>query len=175
MKPIDKLDLVKIGEILRTHGYKGEAVIKLSIPFDRLEKTELFFLIIDGNTVPFFFSYSPKPYKKSGILVKFDAVDSDTEVEKLINAPVLVQSSNIIPDTEEKIFIPKNFDVFNNDVLIGKSGAYLNIPSNPILTVYTPDDKEILIPVNEHFLKSIDTENKIIIFDLPEGLIDVNK
>ena len=175
MKPIDKLDLVKIGEILRTHGYKGEAVIKLSIDFDRFKKTELIFLIIDGNTVPFFFSYPPKPYKKSGLLVKFDTVDSDTEIEKIINAPVLVQSSNIILDTEEKIFIPENFEVFNKDVLIGKSGSYLNIPSNPILTVYTPDDKEILIPVNEHFLKSIDTENKIIIFDLPEGLIDVNK
>jgi len=174
MKPINELDLVKIGEILRTHGYKGEAVIKLSIDFDKLKKTELIFLIIDGNTVPFFFSYPPKPYKKSGMLVKFDNIDSETEIEKLINAPVLLQSSNIIPDTEENIFIPENFDVFNKDVLIGKSGSYLNIPSNPILTVYTPDDKEILIPVNDTFLKKIDSEKKIIIFDLPEGLIDVN-
>ncbi len=175
MKPIDELDLVKIGEILRTHGYKGEAVIKLSIDFDRLKKTELIFLIIDGNTVPFFFSYPPKSYKKSGMLVKFDNIDSDTEIEKLINVPVLLQSSNIISDTEEKIFIPENFDVFNKDILIGKSGSYLNIPSNPILTVYTPDDKEILIPVNDTFLKKIDSDKKIIIFDLPEGLIEVNK
>ncbi len=175
MIPISKLDLVKIGEIIRTHGYKGEAVIKLSINFDRLKKTEHIFLIIDGNRVPFFFSYPPKPYKKSGLLVKFDTLNSDKHIEKLINAGVLTESENILPESEEEIFIPENYTVFNRETEIGKSGGYLNIPSNPILSVYTKNNKEILIPVNDTFLKKIDSDKKIIIFDLPDGLIDINK
>ena len=175
MIPIAQLDLVKIGEILKTHGYKGEAVIKLSVNFERLHLTELIFLIIDGNKVPFFFSNTPKPYKKNGLLVKLDNVDTDSEIEKLINTPVFIESKNIAPETVEDSPVPENFDVYNGNTYIGQSGTYLNIPSNPILTVYTKDGKEILIPVNEQFLKSIDYEKNIIIFDLPEGLIDVNE
>ena len=175
MKPIDELDLVKIGEIIRTHGYKGEAVIKLSVDFERLHLTELIFLIIDGNKVPFFFSNTPKPYKKNGLLVKFDNVDSDSEIEKLINTPVFTESKNIAPETMEVSPVPENFDVYNGETYIGRSGTYLNIPSNPILTVYSKENREILIPVNDRFLKSIDYEKNVIIFDLPEGLIDVNE
>ncbi|NPA67651.1 MAG: 16S rRNA processing protein RimM [Chlorobi bacterium] len=175
MIPIDELDLVEIGEIIKTHGYKGEAVVKLSIRFDKLKKTELIFLITDGNKVPFFFSYPPKAYKKSGMLVKFDNIDTDKDIEKLTGCKVLTEKKNIKKTYENEIFIPENFDVFDNEKFIGKSGTYLNIPSNPILTVYSPDNKEILIPVNDKFLKSINIEKKIIIFDLPDGLTDINK
>ncbi len=174
MIPISELDLVKIGEIIKAHGYKGEAVIKLSVDFEQLNLTELIFLIIDGNKVPFFFSQLPKPYKKKGLLVKLNNIDSDSEIERLINSPVFIESKNIFPEKETDLPVPENFDVYNRDIRIGKSGTYLNIPSNPILTVYSKENKEILIPVNDQFLKSIDYEKKIIIFDLPEGLIDVN-
>jgi len=176
MIPIEKLDLVKIGEILKPHGYKGETVVKLSVDFERLILTELIFLIIDGNKVPFFFSYQPKQYKKNGLLIKFDNIDSDKEIEKIIKTSVFIERKNIIPERKEKKeAIPENFEVYNKNTKIGISGTYLNIPSNPVLTVYSHDGKEILIPVNEQFLKKIDFEKKIIIFDLPEGLIELNE
>ncbi len=174
MIPVSELKLVKIGEIIRAHGYEGEAVIKLTVNFDQMKLTELIFLETEGNMVPFFFSYSPKPYKKSGMLAKLDNINSDKEVEKLIYAPVFLPAQNIIPESKENSFIPENFDVFNNDTFIGKSGNILNIPSNPVLTVYTADNKEILIPVNDIFLKEINIEKKTIIFNLPEGLIEIN-
>ncbi len=175
MIPISELNLVKIGEIIRTHGYKGEAVIKLSVDFERLKLTELIFLIIDGNKVPFFFSYPPKPYKKSGLLVKFDNIDSDKEIEKIIHSPVLTEEKNIVPERIEEIQIPKGFSVFNREQLIGKSGEYLNIPSNPIITVYSENNTEILIPLNDKFIKEINYDKKVIIFDLPDGLIEANE
>jgi len=175
MIPISELDLVKIGEIIRTHGYKGEAVIKLSIDFDRLTKTELIFLQIDGNFVPFFFSYPPKTYKKSGIIVKFDTVDSEKNIEKILNIPVFIEKIYISEELFEEQEIPEGFDVYNNEEFIGISGSFLNIPSNPVLTVLSADKSEILIPFNGQFLKSTDYKTKTIIFDLPEGLIKINK
>lgn len=35
------------------------------------------------------------------------------------------------------------------------------------------DDVEILIPMIDHFLVKIDRENKKVIMDLPEGLIEM--
>src|SRR5690606_18343211 len=37
------------------------------------------------------------------------------------------------------------------------------------------EDQEVLIPVADAWIKSLDREKKIIFMDLPEGLIDVNK
>ena len=176
MKPISELNLVTIGEIIRTHGYKGEAVIKLSVSFEQLNLTELIFLTIDGNKVPFFFSYPPKPYKKSGLLVKLENIDSDKEINKLINLPVLTEEKNILPETKnQETLIPEGFTVYNREQLIGKSGEYINIPSNPVITVYSENNTEILIPLNEQFLKEINYKKKVIIFDLPDGLIDLNE
>ena len=174
MIPISELELIKIGEIIKAHGYKGELVIKISINFNRIKKTELFFLEIEGNMVPFFFSYTPKPSKKSGILAKFDNIESDKEVEELLKCSVYTTGDNILDEEQDVFTTIEGYNVFNNETLIGKAGEYLNIPSNPILTVITETKTEVLIPVNDHFLKKIDQKKRHIIFDLPEGLIEIN-
>ena len=35
-------------------------------------------------------------------------------------------------------------------------------------------DKEIIIPANEEWIDNIDTQEKIINFSLPEGIVDLN-
>jgi len=175
MIPISELDLIKIGEIVKAHGYKGELVIKLSTNFDNLKETELIFIEIDGIFVPFFFSYAPKTFKKSSIIAKFNNLESDTEVKELIKCSVLLPQKNITDDAEEENIFDNlvGYNVYDKETFIGKAGKYLNIPSNPILTVLN-NAHEILIPINDEFLEEIDDENKKIYFNLPDGLIDIN-
>ena len=174
MKPISELDLIKIGEIFKSHGYKGELVIKLSIKFDRLIKTELIFLEIEGNMVPFFFSSKLKSYKETGIIAKFENIDTDKQVKELLSYSVFTNKDNILDELEDTSLNYENFDVFDKKKYIGKAEEFLNIPSNPVLTVKTKSGKEILIPVNDQFTVEIDEKNQRIIFDLPEGLTDIN-
>lgn len=175
MIPISELDLIKIGEIVKAHGYKGELVIKLSTDFDNLKETELIFIEIDGIFVPFFFSNEPKAFKKSSAIVKLNNIDSDTEAKELIKCSVLLPKENILfsLDNENVFETLSGYDVYDGDVKIGKAGDFLNIPSNPILSVFNKD-KEILIPINDEFLVEINSKNKKVIFNLPEGLIDIN-
>ena len=174
MRPISELDLIKIGEIIKAHGYKGELVIKLFEDFKNFKKTELLFFEIEGNMVPFFFERNPKAYKKSGILAKFEDIDSEKQVEEILNSAVFTDSDNIIESVDEPIEKMDGYKVYNGPEFIGISGEYLNIPSNPLLTVITESKKEVLIPINDDFLISIDHTNKKLIFSLPEGLLDVN-
>jgi 16S rRNA processing protein RimM len=175
MIPISELDLVKIGEIVKAHGYKGELVIKLSTDFDNLKETEPIFIEIDGIFVPFFFSYAPKTFKKSSTIVKLENLDSDNEVKELIKCNVLLPSEKIKQSNDnEKVFETlEGYKVFDKDNFIGIAGEFLNIPSNPILTVLK-NNNEILIPINDEFLVEVDSNNKKIIFKLPDGLIDIN-
>jgi ribosomal 30S subunit maturation factor RimM len=43
------------------------------------------------------------------------------------------------------------------------------------MLVISDDGKEILIPIETHFIVDLSTTNKSIIMDLPEGLIDLNE
>ena len=174
MIPISELDLIKIGEIFKAHGYNGELVIKLSTDFDRLIKTELIFLNIEGNPVPFFFSGKVKYYKKTGIIAKFENIDTDNEVKELLSYSVYTSKDNLLDEVEDVSENYNGFEVFDKEKYLGKAGEFLDIPSNPVLTVKTKSNKEILIPVNDQFVVEIDEVNQKIIFDLPKGLIDIN-
>jgi 16S rRNA processing protein RimM len=176
MNPLSELDFIKIGEITKAHGYKGDIVIKLSEDFENLKKTELLFFEIEGNKIPFFFEKNPKKYKQSGILAKFENIDNEKHVEELLQADVFTTSDNLIIEEEEDIVSSlSGYQVYNKDLYIGIAGDYFDIPSNPILTVISESEKEILIPLQDKFLIQIDETDKKVIFSLPEGLIDINE
>jgi len=174
MIPISELDLIKIGEIVKAHGYKGELVIKFFSNFYDLDKTEPIFIEIDGTLVPFFFSNSPRSLKKLSVIAKFNTINSDQEVKGIMKCEVYSQKCDIDIKEEDVFETIEGYDVFDNKKLIGKAGKYLNIPSNPILTVIDVSKNEVLIPVNDKFLIEINKDNKFIIFNLPKGLVDVN-
>jgi len=174
MIPISELDLIQIGEIIKTHGYKGELVIKLFEDFEKLKKTELLFFEIEGNIVPFFFEFNPKPYKRSGILAKFENIDSEKQVEEILHSTVYTTSDNIIHTEKDQTESLEGYSVFNHNEFIGIAGNFLDIPSNPILIVLTDSKKEVLIPLSKEFLEKIDHKGKKVFFSLPDGLININ-
>ncbi len=174
MIPISELDLIKIGEIIKAHGYKGEIVINLSVKFESLKKTELLFLKIDGIKVPFFFSETPKSFKKSSVIVKFKNVNSDEEVKELLRCSVFINREKIALENISFTDTIVGYDVYNNKKFIGKVKNYLNIPSNPIIEIESKTNSEILIPLNNQFIVKKDVVKREIVFNLPEGLIDVN-
>jgi 16S rRNA processing protein RimM len=174
MKPISELNLIKIGEIQKTRGYRGEVFIELYSEIIFNKETELIFPKIDGYWVPFFFSCKPK-FLKHGIVAKFDSISNEKEASELIGCFVYTTPENISHPETDILDHVEGYRVFDTTVYIGKASGYLNIPSNPILEVIADDGNEILIPVNEEFLVEININEEKIIFKLPEGLIDINR
>jgi 16S rRNA processing protein RimM len=56
--------------------------------------------------------------------------------------------------------------------LVGKIQSINDSTAQPLFEVLK-GDTEILIPMIDHFLVKIDRENKKVIMDLPEGLIEM--
>lgn len=46
--------------------------------------------------------------------------------------------------------------------------------ANTLFILRTPDDRTLYLPVAEEFIVAIDTDNKTITMQLPEGLINLN-
>ncbi len=174
MIPISELNLIKIGEITKVRGFKGEVRIHTDFYLNLNQKTEHVFLQIDGYMVPFFFSEFPI-FHKNDCIAKFDEVSDEKQASELIGCQVFCSENDIVYPENDSFENIQNFDVFNNEIYLGKASGFTNIPSNPILEVSSEDGLEILIPFNNEFLLSIDEKAKIIVFNLPEGLTDINK
>jgi 16S rRNA processing protein RimM len=174
MKPISELNLIKIGDIQKSRGYKGEVFIRFNSDISLKQETELVFLQIDGYMVPFFFSDKPKP-QTEGIIVKFDEIDNDKDADQLIGNSVFTDDSQIEYPENDSFSQIEGYAVFDNENYLGKATGFLDIPSNPILEVITNEGNEILIPFSEEFIIEINDPDQKIIFDLPEGLTDINR
>ena len=76
-----------------------------------------------------------------------------------------------IPDFEILI----GFKVLLNDKrILGKITQVAHNPGQDLLSILTPENKEILIPLHEDFIAKVDKRSKTIVMDLPEGLIELN-
>ncbi len=174
MRDISNLDLTEIGKFVRTHGYKGALILRPLVDFQLPLKTEPLFVRTDGIKVPFFLLSDAKKYKKD-LMIAFDDILSEDEAEKLIDKPVYIESKYLIIDennTDPHQFI--GFEVFDNQASVGIASDYLPLPSNPILSVTTHENTELLIPLNTPFLKHTDIKNRQLFFELPAGLYDIN-
>lgn len=44
---------------------------------------------------------------------------------------------------------------------------------NYLFIIETPDGRNVMVPVADEYVVDIDTENRIITLDLPDGLLDI--
>jgi 16S rRNA processing protein RimM len=170
----EKDELVKVGEVVRTHGFNGNLSIKVHSDFSE----EIFnedlpvFLIIEGIPVPFFIVST----KKSGsyIVVELKNVDSEKKAQRLIACDLLIHKSFIEVDEEEiEDNILQGYSVFDSKHgFIGKFTFINEIPGNPVFETDF-NGKTIIIPYSDEFINEINDITKEIHITAPDGLIDL--
>ncbi|MDR1552655.1 MAG: ribosome maturation factor RimM [Prevotellaceae bacterium] len=170
MKTAEKYLL--FGNILKTFGKNGELIVKLDnqAPAE-INLDEPIFIIIDGLSVPFYFKVFEE--RSNGrVLVILENIETEKLANQLTGKQILLPHKKQIAD---KSFNLNHFVGFNaTDARAGKIGTiteFLDFHNNPCFQILH-NSKEILVPVNEDFIKSIDTKSKTINFDLPNGLVD---
>ena len=167
----------KIGSIIKPYSVSGEVLIRLQP--DLCGKTitpAWLFINIDGGLVPFWV-ISSKEKGNNTLIVKLDAVDSEKLARTYQNCEIYVKPEEIIiSDNEEnkqEIFELKGFTVF--DTKHGNIGIIENIidiQQNPLMEILF-HGKEILIPLQDDFIISIDKKKKELHVKTPEGLIEL--
>ncbi len=170
-KFLDPENIIKIGQILKPHGYKGH--VTANFKFDPLKlKEESVLVRINGWLIPFSIDYDKSNLAALKPIIKFHQVNSEHDAQQLAH---------------KQIFLPryiakKYLDLKRIDNLIGyqlidqntqKSGQIIDsqdIPKNPLIVVQTAE-QEVLIPVNAVEIVKLDEKNKKVFVRLPNGLI----
>ncbi len=167
---------IEIGFTKKPHGLQGE--IKVNIRDKYLEdflNAHCLFLNIKGSIIPYFVE-SIRSTKH--VLVKFEEVDTISQAEQIAGKSILIQAKDLIPE-EEKVLeldvlqyaFAESFMVI--DVQVGKIGAILRVEEFPQqeMAFVEYNGQEVLIPLNDALIVSIDKTKKEIIMNLPEGLL----
>ena len=171
-------DLQQVAQVLKSNGTDGELVLGFrDIAPEDINLEEPVFIVFDGLPVPFFIeSFSKRGNTKA--LVHLTDVCSMEDVEEIAGKPVYI-SSDIIPEMtlEEDgyaalvgwvVLTPTE----DGDGLIevGEIADFMDIPNNPCLAVETVNG-EVILPLHEDFILSLDPECQEIIMQIPAGLI----
>lgn len=165
---------ILLGRISKTHGFEGKVTIKLEKAFiGKIPEMESVFLEIEGKPVPFFIEQSD--YSGADTLnIKFLWYDTFEKVTGFTGCRVfLTTGKKEKPESDFRVL--KNFKITGPDnTLIGTVSSVIENPGNILLSVVTPDEKELLIPFHENLIVSVDRRKKLIVMDLPEGLTDLD-
>ena len=157
-----RLDFIEAGEIVTTHGIKGEVKVltwlddpEMLCDFDRC--------CIDGKE----FTMDQVRVQKTCNLVKFRGVDTMEAAQAMRGKVLKLYREDV---DEEVIFAAEliGMEVFAEGESIGKIVEVLDYPGN---SVYVVKGKyEYMIPVVNHFILSTDMEKNEMQVKLIEGM-----
>jgi 16S rRNA processing protein RimM len=173
---IDLTDCTSIGSITRAHGVHGQFVLVLDqVTFRDIKKMESVFIEIDGLPVPFFIS-SFQEKTSSSLILTFNEPDITILTKDLIDSRVYIPNS-FLKISKSSAEFDKNLIGYTikdkNLGDIGQVNEFISIEKNPLLKILK-GKKEILIPLQPHFITHIDKKTKKIYVHLPDGLIDLS-
>lgn len=159
--------MLQIAKILKSHGTDGGVLIGLrAIEPQEISLTEPVFIYFDGLPVPFFIEgFTQRGSDK--IVAHLTDVRSLDDAEELCGREVYVDSETSDDESEYPDFA--GWMVQDKGVDLGLVSDCEPIPGNFCLYVQR-DDEEIMVPLAEDLVISIDEENGVLNLDLPSGL-----
>lgn len=168
-------DCFLLGSIVKTHGFKGQIVLKLNKEISELPlKMEQLFVESKGQLIPFFVLELSQ--NNDLLTLKFEDLNTDIEAKKWLKSQVYILKK-LIPKVKSDAFQPQkyiNYKVFTAEkVAVGVIDMVYEIPNNPLFAITHLLGKEILLPAIQNFVVEIDVKSKKIYFDFPEGLLDI--
>lgn len=173
---LEKSQYIKAGIVARPHGVSGETAIRLSPDIELNEiRPSFIFIEINNGLVPF--RVTSLRYKSDDvILVKLPLLSAEEEIRKVMESMVYLDPQDVSDSGTDL----SNLSAFNGFEVkdltagfIGKITGIQDISANPLFII-GGSNGEVLIPVTEDFIVSIDDENQIVEMNIPEGLLDIN-
>ncbi len=170
-----KEDCFYLGKIAKKFSFKGEVLIYLDTDEPELyEEMESVFVEFNKNLVPFFIENS-NLHKGDFLRVKFEDVDTEEDADEIMGCEIYLPLNMLPKLTGNKFYFHEVIGFEIEDQRLGVFGKIVSIndtSAQPLFEVIN-GNIEILVPMIDQFLIKIDRENKKVIMNLPEGLVEM--
>ncbi len=169
-----KEDCYLLGKLTKTHGLKGELAIWLDVDYpEEYEELDSVLIEIKGELIPYFVEEIQIRANKS--IIKFEDIDTIEAAQKIVNCDLFLPNDNLPALADDQFYYHEIIDFMIVDEQKGKLGkvtaVYTSEAQDLIAMEY--ENSEILIPVSDEIVKSVDREKKELYTNLPEGLLEI--
>lgn len=172
-----KTSLQEVGKLGKTFGFDGTLKVKIEHSFlPQLQSAEVVFIETAGNKLPYFLE---KLTRDNTTTIKFEDVNSKEEAQVIAGQKLYLELAS------EEVKGPLGMTEISHwtdlvefqleDEKLGSLGTIEEIYELPQQWMASIDYKgeEVLIPLNEAFVKQIDPIKKIVLTLLPDGLLEL--
>lgn len=161
-----------IGTITRTHGVQGECVLSDVDKIPNVRKNTQIHL---GYTSAFGKKYTLdyiKPYKNTCV-IKLTTINDITTAETLKELGVFIEEDAFTLSAGEYFdssLIGFTVHHAQTDVTLGEIVDVWKLPAHSAYVIDTPNGEEVILPAVKEFIITVDTKNKIIKANPPDGM-----
>ena len=167
--------LISIARIARPQGIRGEVIADILTDFpDRFAALDEVTLLRDGKVFGLL-NLERHRFHKGRVLLKFAGYDDPDKAEELRGASLVIHQDELVELEEDEYFL---FDLEGCEVVtmegqpLGTVVKVENFGAAPLLVVRN-ESKEFLIPLTREICPDVDTANKKIVVNPPNGLLDL--
>ena len=173
---VDKSQCFELGSIVKSIGKDGTVLLVIDADQPKnYSKLESMFVEVNQTLVPFFISrITINSNGEARLLI--EGMSNEIDTLPIIGKAVFLPLSALKPLSGKKFYFHEIIGFQAKDEIAGIFGRITDVfetSSQPVIQVLNEDNKEILIPVDDTFIQSIDRQNKVFNFNLPNGLLDL--
>jgi 16S rRNA processing protein RimM len=167
-------DYFEIGYITKTRGLKGEVQVAFTFNQPEVLKIKSVFVEINNKLVPYFVDNYKIPMPMVGYF-NFEDIDHIDKAALLTKKKIFLPIRLKPKRKKDEFFFTDLIGYTAEDKQKGVLGLVEDVREYPqqFLASVQYQEKEVLIPLNEAFIVEIDKAKKLIILDLPDGLLEL--
>lgn len=164
-----------VGRVVKTYGDNGELVVGLYDTFSEHTEGEPVTIEIDGIRTPLFFASFRRRGQNKAVVV-FEDLETETRASELVGREFYLPSAprQAVQDAGEICLE----DLVGYAVRIedypdkGRVTGLVDHEFNPLFEVEW-GGRPVLIPAAGELVTALDPSKRVIVFDLPDGLLDL--
>lgn len=176
---ITREELIAIGHYNKPHGVAGELSATIDVDIDVLRELSCLVSDMDGIFVPFFVN-ACRPKTQETVLLTIDGIDSEQEAARLVNHDIYALKREFRQES-----IDADADGYPLDYFIGFElqdsdgnviGEIVDVDEQTenAIFIVERDGNEIMVPATDDLIVEFDLDRKVMVMDLPQGLLDLN-
>lgn len=164
-----------VGKIVKKFSFKGEVLVKLDTDEpEQFTEMESVFVEQHKSLIPFFIE-DISLHKSALLRIKFEEVTSEADADAIMGAKLYLPL-DFLPELSGNQFYYHEIIGFTViDTNFGEVGTIVSVNDSTAQHLFVIDHKrtEVLIPINDDIIQTVDRKSKTIKVTTPEGLIDL--
>lgn len=166
-----------VGKVKDAHGIKGELFILIfSKDISWIDDIDTFATLASTNAELKYWTVQFVRPHKDGLILKAKGIQTRNDSELYKGHAFYISSELLVSESGDDIYLKEieGFRVFDKEIDVGIICGFSFNGAHDLLIIQTELDK-VEIPFVKELIKDIDFDNKKIIFDLPQGLCEINR